>query len=201
MSPESLPDTHGEHTSGGRPPGPRILVAGPSGCGKTTLAARIAERLDVPHTEIDALHHGPNWTPRPEFVADVHAFTAEDRWVTEWQYDQVRQHMLDRATLLVHLDLPRATVMQQVVRRTLRRRLRREQLWNGNVEPPLHTIFTDPEHIVRWSWDGIEKCRRKVAQGEGRPPGAAGGDPAQPPAGGRVARWPFVDCAHVRSLP
>lgn len=171
MSPESLPGTHGEHTSGGRPPGPRILVAGPSGCGKTTLAARIAERLDIPHTEIDALHHGPNWTPRPEFVADVHAFTAEDRWVTEWQYDQVRQHLLDRATLLVHLDLPRATVMQQVVRRTLRRRLRREQLWNGNVEPPLHTIFTDPEHIVRWSWAGIEKYRRKVAQVRADHPG------------------------------
>ena len=86
-------------------------------------------------------------------------------------YKAQLQHLLDRATLLVHLDLPRATVMQQVVRRTLRRRLRREQLWNGNVEPPLHTIFTDPEHIVRWSWAGIEKYRRKVAQVRADHPG------------------------------
>jgi hypothetical protein len=29
--------------------------------------------------------------------------------------------------------------------------VRREELWNGNREGPLHTFFTDPEHIVRWS--------------------------------------------------
>lgn len=148
----------------------RILVAGPSGSGKTTLARRIAEQLGIPHTEIDGLHHGPNWTPRPQFEAEVHAFAAADDWVTEWQYAQVREHLLDRATLLVHLDLPRAQVMQQVIRRTLRRRIRREELWNGNVEPPLHTILTDPEHIVRWSWGGIARYRQKVAQVRARRP-------------------------------
>jgi hypothetical protein len=25
-------------------------------------------------------------------------------------------------------------------------------LWNGNVEPPLRTLFTDPDHIIRWAW-------------------------------------------------
>ena len=54
--------------------------------------------------------------------------------------------------------------MQQVVRRTLRRRLRREQLWNGNVEPPLHTIFTDPEHIVRWAWATYDRNRSRVQE-------------------------------------
>ncbi|KSZ56875.1 hypothetical protein Z045_20930 [Rhodococcus pyridinivorans KG-16] len=38
----------------------RVLVAGTSGSGKTTLAARIGETLDLPHVEIDGLHHGPN---------------------------------------------------------------------------------------------------------------------------------------------
>jgi len=52
----------------------------------------------------------------------------------------------------VWLDLSRARVMRQVVRRTLQRRLRRQDLWNGNVEPPLRTILTDAEHIVRWAW-------------------------------------------------
>ena len=30
-------------------------------------------------------------------------------------------------------------------------RLGRQVLWNGNIEPPLWTVFTDPEHIVRWA--------------------------------------------------
>ena len=44
---------------------------GVSGAGKTTLAARLGRLLDVPHVEIDALFHGPGWTPREAFVADV----------------------------------------------------------------------------------------------------------------------------------
>ena len=130
----------------------RVLVAGPSGSGKSTLSARIGEVLGVRHVEIDGLYHGPDWQPRPTFEEDVRAFTAEPVWVTEWQYDVVRPLLLERADLLVWLDLPRYVVMQQVVRRTVRRRLRREVLWNGNQEPPFRTIFTDPEHIVRWAW-------------------------------------------------
>jgi len=64
----------------------RVLIAGVTGSGKTTLARRIAQRCDLVHHEIDALYHGPNWTPRPEFLDDVRAFAATDRWVTEWQY-------------------------------------------------------------------------------------------------------------------
>ena len=29
--------------------------------GKTSLARRLAAELNVPHVELDALHHGPNW--------------------------------------------------------------------------------------------------------------------------------------------
>ena len=129
----------------------RVAVAGVSGSGKSTLARRIGELLDLPHTELDALHHGPGWTKRPEFEADVDAVLAADRWVTEWQYEYARPLLAARADLLVWLDLPYPLVLTRVVRRTLRRRLRREELWNGNREGPLHHFFTDPTHIVRWS--------------------------------------------------
>jgi len=142
----------------------RVLVAGTSGSGKTTLAVRIAGALQLPHVEIDALFHGPGWIPRPEFEADVHRFSAGPRWVTEWQYSAVRAHLADRADLLVWLDLPRAVVVRQVVRRTLRRRLQRQALWNGNVEPPLWTIFTDRDHIVRWAWNTHHRTGTRVAE-------------------------------------
>jgi adenylate kinase family enzyme len=130
----------------------RVLVAGTSGSGKTTLAARVAAVLGVPHTEIDALYHGPGWVPRPEFEDDVRRLVASPAWVTEWQYTPVRALLAERADLLVWLDLPAVVTAQQVVRRTLRRRLRREELWNGNLEPPLWTFLTDRDHIVRWAW-------------------------------------------------
>lgn len=134
------------------PDGPRIVVVGTSGAGKTTLAARVAERLGIRHVEIDALHHGPNWTPRPEFLDDVRALAAGESWITEWQYDAARQLLLERATLAVWVDHPLRVRLARNLRRTLWRRLRRVELWNGNHEPPLRTFFTDPDHIVRWAW-------------------------------------------------
>jgi adenylate kinase family enzyme len=140
-----------------------VLVAGTSGAGKTTLARRVAEVLGVPHVEIDGLFHGPGWTPREEFVADVERFSSEPAWVTEWQYGAVRALLAERADLLVWLDLPRRTVLRQVLVRTVRRRLRRERLWHGNVEPPLRTVLTDPDHVVRWAWRTHPSTAERVA--------------------------------------
>ncbi|WP_296192248.1 AAA family ATPase [uncultured Microbacterium sp.] len=141
----------------------RIVVAGVSGVGKTTLARRISGILDIPYTEIDALFHGGNWTPRESFMDDVDAFTRSDAWVTEWHYSAARPLLAERADLLIWLDLPFLTVtLPRVVRRTLRRRVRREELWNGNTEGPLLTFFTDPGHIVRWAWSTRNKYRESV---------------------------------------
>lgn len=140
-----------------------MLVAGVSGSGKTTLAGRIASLAQIPHTEIDALHHGSGWVPRPDFAADARALAASDRWVTEWQYSQVRQLLAGRADLLVWLDLPFARVtLPRLLRRTLRRRRRREVLWNGNVEPPLWTMLRDRDHVVRYAVTGRRKYLLKI---------------------------------------
>ena len=142
----------------------RVLVAGTSGSGKTTLAARMAQVLNVPHVEIDALFHGPGWSPLETFEAEVRRFSSRPAWVTEWQCGSVRDLLAARADLLVWLDLPRRTVMRQVVARTVRRRLRRERLWNDNVEAPLWTVLTDHDHIVRWAWSTHAKTAIRVEE-------------------------------------
>lgn len=131
----------------------RIAVAGVSGTGKTTLARRLSSALDLPWTELDSLFHGPGWTPRPEFEADVRGVVGQERWVTEWGYGQVRPLILERAELVVWLDLPVRTAMRQVVVRSVRRAVTREELWNGNVEPSLPGLLIPrDENIVWWAW-------------------------------------------------
>ena len=44
------------------------------------------------------------------------------------------------------------------------RRLRRTELWNGNVEPPLWTFLTDRDHIVRWAWRTHAATRGRVLE-------------------------------------
>ncbi|MDF1601991.1 AAA family ATPase [Nocardioides sp. YIM 152315] len=129
----------------------RVAVAGVSGSGKSTLARRVGALLGLPYTELDSLHHGAGWTKRPEFESDVDAVVASEAWVCEWQYDYARPVIADRADLMVWVDLPFPVTLSRVVRRTVRRRIRREELWNDNREAPLRTFFTDREHIVRWA--------------------------------------------------
>ncbi|TFD54051.1 AAA family ATPase [Cryobacterium frigoriphilum] len=149
----------------------RVLVAGVSGAGKTTLARRIAAVTGGRHTEIDALYHGPGWIPRPDFVDDVRAFMADEAWTTEWQYTAARPLLAEQADLLVWLDLPFLRVtLPRVVWRTIRRRIQRSELWNGNIEPPLRTILTNRGHVVRWAISTRNTYRQRVPPLEARYP-------------------------------
>jgi adenylate kinase family enzyme len=138
----------------------RVLVAGSSGAGKSTLAAELSRRRQLPYTELDSLFHGPGWVPRAEFEDDVRAVVAGDRWVTEWQYSQVRPLLLARADTLVWLDFGRRTVMHRVLRRSLRRALLREPIFNGNTEGLRNWL--DPGHPIRWAWSTHHQLRGKV---------------------------------------
>lgn len=144
----------------------RVLVAGVTGSGKTTLASRIGARGALPHVEIDALFHGPEWVPRSAFLDDVRAFAAEERWVTEWQYTSkgTDRILAPRAHVLVWLDYPYPLVRRRLLRRTLRRRLLRTRLWNGNVEPPLWTraAWTGENDILRWQRDTRHKWEDRM---------------------------------------
>ncbi|MDJ1115321.1 AAA family ATPase [Microbacterium dauci] len=130
----------------------RVVIAGTTGAGKSTLARRLAALWSMPYTELDSLYHGPNWTPRPEFLDDVRCIASGERWVSEWGYFSSGggQILGARADLAIWLDLPRSVARTQLFRRTVRRGLTRELLWNGNVEPPLWTVFRDRDHILRW---------------------------------------------------
>lgn len=70
----------------------RVAVVGTTGAGKTTFARPLAEIVDAKHVELDALYHGPNWTPsepdvRPDRVGDA---IACERWVTDGNYGDAR---------------------------------------------------------------------------------------------------------------
>lgn len=142
----------------------RILVAGASGAGKSTLAAVLAEHLELPYAELDSLFHGENWTPRPRFIEDVKSVTSSERWVSEWGYREARALMANRAELLIFLDYSRSLVMRRVIARTVRRRIKRIELWNGNREGSLLDVFRNPDHIINWAWKSIPKTRAMVQQ-------------------------------------
>ena len=68
--------------------GTRIVEIGSSGAGETALARRLAERLGVPHVELDALHFAEDWVEVPDeaFAERADAATASGGWVIDGNY-------------------------------------------------------------------------------------------------------------------
>lgn len=125
----------------------------------------LCQRLGVEFVLLETFWHGPNWTVRETFAEDVLRFLENDVWAIEWQGEEVRKEMTDRCDVLVWLDHPRWLVMARVVRRTLARRFGRgTDIPGGNSEGKLHTVFTDPEHIIRVSWRRYTQIRDRVRQ-------------------------------------
>lgn len=148
-------------------PGRRISVVGCSGAGKTTLSRHLAQHLGYRHIELDALYHQPGWQPLATdlFQQSVAVATEGDGWVVEGNYSAVRPQILERADMVIWLDLPRPTVIRQVLWRTLRRLFRRQTLWNGNRERWTNLFSLKAEEsILVWSWTRHAKYRQRYAE-------------------------------------
>lgn len=148
----------------------RIWVTGSSGAGKTTLSRRLAIGLELDHVEMDGLFHGPDWTPAEADVlrARVAPRLAAPAWVVDGNYrSRIEDLVSARADLRVALDPSTIRVMTRVVRRTLRRVVTREELWNGNREPFSNLTRWDPEqNIIRWAWVHRHTYHRQCREAE-----------------------------------
>jgi adenylate kinase family enzyme len=113
------------------------IVATASGCGKTTVGRALAAALGAPFVELDAIHWQAGWTEldAAELRRRVEPLVEQGAWVVDGSYrGKLGDLVLERADTVVWLDIPRRVWLPRLVRRTLRRALTREELWNGNRE-------------------------------------------------------------------
>jgi adenylate kinase family enzyme len=139
-------------------------VIGSTGCGKTTFARALAERLGVPHVELDALHWRSGWqmAPPEEIRRRVAEVLAGDGWVIDGNYGgTLGTTVLDQADEVVWLDLPFSTTFTRVLRRTLRRLRTREELWGTSNRETFRSAFLSRDSIILYS---IKSYRRRRAQ-------------------------------------
>jgi adenylate kinase family enzyme len=144
----------------------RISVVGSAGAGKSTIGRQFARILGVPFVELDSIYHQPDWVPLTpeEFGRRVAEVAAGDGWVIDGNYSVARPLVWARADTVVWLDLPRRTVMRQVIWRTLRRVAFRVELWNGNRERWANLFTWVPEDsVISWAWHRHGVYRERYA--------------------------------------
>jgi adenylate kinase family enzyme len=152
----------------------RVNVKGTSGSGKTTFAQELARRLDLPYVELDALHHGPNWSAASadEFRARVReAMDARpDGWVIDGNYEgKLGDTLIGAADTIVWLDLPLDVKLRRLWRRTTHRIRDEVELWSGNRES-WRGAFWGRDSLFWWMLCGHFRHRREWPKRYGRDP-------------------------------
>lgn len=139
----------------------RIVVIGTTGSGKTTMGNAIAQRLALPHVELDALNWGPSWTevPRDIFRDRVAQAVSGGAWVVDGNYSKARNLVWSRATTIVWLDFSLPVILWRLLRRTIARTLTQEELWSGNRER-IRTAFLSRDSLFIWALQTYRRRRR-----------------------------------------
>ena len=150
---------------------------GCSGSGKSTFAKRLEEELGYPVIELDNFFHLPNWQQKPYelFKSEVsdsleRSLKLADGWIVDGNYlSKLGDLIISRADVVIWFNFPKAKVMSRIIKRSLRRALTQEELWNGNRESILNLLRWSPEkNIIRWTWTqhaAYEEQLRRLADG------------------------------------
>ena len=139
----------------------RFVVVGSSGVGKTALARELAARLDVPHIELDSRYWEPDWVEAPTelFRTRVAAAVEGEGWVADGNYARAAQDLVwARVQTIVWLDYPFAVTGWRLLRRTVARAARREELWHGNPES-FRRSFASRDSILLWMLQNFRRVR------------------------------------------
>jgi adenylate kinase family enzyme len=152
-----------------------VAVNGASGAGKTTFSAQLARCLGVAHIELDALHHGPNWTEATaeELTARViEAMAANPHgWVIDGDYyRKIGSLVNDAADTIVWLDPPLVVMLWRLACRTTSRIIGRVELWNGNRESLRAAVF-GRDSLFLWAIRSHVRHRREWPRMLGSHPG------------------------------
>ena len=143
----------------------RCVVVGTSGSGKSTFARELASKARLHYVELDKLYWAANWTPRhaSEFQQAVQRETECERWVVDGNYSAMREAFWPRATHVVWLNFSRTVVFSRIIRRTFKRAITQEELWDGNRES-LRKALLSKQSILLWSFTTYAKNRLKYAR-------------------------------------
>lgn len=140
----------------------KIAIIGCPGSGKTTLAFKLAKQLHLPLYHLDDYQWLPGWqkVERNEFVKAHDTLCDLPAWIIEGSGNKLLPYRIQKADVVIFLDVPRATCIWRVVKRSLLN-------WNkespGSPKGCKQRFFCFPFlEFLKWIWHFNERYKTTI---------------------------------------
>lgn len=138
----------------------RIMIIGPGGAGKSTFSKQLAKILNYPIYHLDTIYWLPNWEhlEKNDFIEKVNEIIMTPQWIIDGTYSGTLDQRLEKADLVIFLDINRVKCLYSVTKRRIKHRnLIRSDITIGCKEK-LDWNF------LKWVWDFPKKNKPTMLQ-------------------------------------
>lgn len=141
----------------------KIVIIGNAGSGKSFLAQQLHTILQLPVYHLDHYFWKPNWTyPDPDEYKKIHdQLCDQDEWIIEGMQLKLLEYRIQKADLVIFLDMPRSTCFYQIFKRTF--------TYYGKQAPS--SAKGCPERIdwkflkfLKWVWNFKKNYRPRIVK-------------------------------------
>lgn len=142
----------------------RVNIIGTSGSGKTTFGRQLAQALNIPFIEMDALFWGPDWSfPEDEvLIARLSEALEGESWVLDGNYTRTTPVKWERVEVVIWLDYSFPRTLYQAVSRATRRLFSKEELWPGTGNRETLKMLFSKESIVLYTITSYGRKRKNI---------------------------------------
>lgn len=138
----------------------RIQIIGSSGSGKSTLAQQLGRIYKLPVFHLDNYFWNANWveTPQERFDDKVTQLTQQEDWVIDGNYSRTLDLRMERADLVIYLDMPRYLCMYRIFKRRMKYHKKTRPDLAAGCEEKLDWEF------VEWVWNYRKRSRDRILE-------------------------------------
>lgn len=138
----------------------RVVVLGCAGSGKSTLTRRLGVLLQLPVVHLDRLFWLPGWKEmeKAAFDALVQTEASREDWIIDGNYNRTLPFRLEKADMVIYLDLPRGSCLWNVLWRAISHR--------GQNRPDMAPGCTEKVdwEFLTWIWNFNCTHREKILE-------------------------------------
>jgi len=144
----------------------KINVIGTSGSGKTTFGKKLADTLDIPFLELDAIFWGPDWSfPQDEeLFPRLSAALEGENWVLDGNYSRTLAVKWENVDIVIWLDYSFIRTVIQAFYRAITRIITQEELWPGTGNRETFRKLFSRESILLWTISTFSRRRKKISE-------------------------------------